>query len=155
MEHEQCMAGKHGQLSSFSAQVSAKAESQSQQTQRRCSSAPGLIRLLLAGTQKPAPGTQEREAAREGPPGLEVPGFYHTWMARSGLYPGPPQSCMEQPGGLESSSWLMDMQGGVILLGQGASGDSKGGGKDLSTNSMKLQRLSQSKKLHQAKLENF
>lgn len=46
-------------------------------------------------------------------------------------------------------------RGGVILLGQGASGDSKGGDKDHSTNSMKLQRLSQSKKLHQAKLENF
>lgn len=118
--------------------------------------APGLMRLLLAGTQKPAPGTQEREAAREGQPGPEVPGFYHTRMARSELCPGPPQNCGELPGGLESSSWLMDMQGGgVILLGQGASGDSKGGDKDHSTNSMKLQRLSQSKKLHQAKLENF
>lgn len=48
----------------------------------------------------------------------------------------------------------MDMQGRVVL-GQGASGDSNGGGKDRSANNVTLQRLSQSKKLHQAKLENF
>lgn len=43
-------------------------ESQSQQTPQRCSSVPGLMKLLagIAITQKPAPGTQETEAAREG-----------------------------------------------------------------------------------------